>query len=66
MRAFVVIFRLLPFVLAFLRDRRRWIVLGAPARRTVFRVSTPGIGGVFLTRPSPEPLAPSPKLLWPV
>jgi predicted unusual protein kinase regulating ubiquinone biosynthesis (AarF/ABC1/UbiB family) len=35
MRAFVVIFRLLPFVLAFLRDRRRWIVLGAPARRTV-------------------------------
>jgi predicted unusual protein kinase regulating ubiquinone biosynthesis (AarF/ABC1/UbiB family) len=35
MRAFVVIFRLLPFILAFLRDRRRWIVLGAPARRTV-------------------------------
>jgi predicted unusual protein kinase regulating ubiquinone biosynthesis (AarF/ABC1/UbiB family) len=35
MRAFVVISRLLPFILAFLRDRRRWIVLGAPARRTV-------------------------------
>jgi len=35
MRAFVVIARLLPFIVAFLRDRRRWIVMGAPARRTL-------------------------------
>ncbi|MFL5505669.1 MAG: ABC1 kinase family protein, partial [Gemmatimonadales bacterium] len=35
MRAFVVIARLLPFIVAFLRDRRRWIVIGAPARRTL-------------------------------
>jgi predicted unusual protein kinase regulating ubiquinone biosynthesis (AarF/ABC1/UbiB family) len=35
MRAFVVISRLLPFIVAFLRDRRRWIVMGPPARRTL-------------------------------
>ena len=35
MRAFEVIVRLLPFIVAFLRDRRRWIVLGAPAPRTL-------------------------------
>jgi predicted unusual protein kinase regulating ubiquinone biosynthesis (AarF/ABC1/UbiB family) len=35
MRALVVISRLLPFIFAFLRDRRRWIVLGAPARRSI-------------------------------
>ena len=35
MRAFVVIARLLPFILAFLRDRRSWIVVGAPTRRTL-------------------------------
>jgi len=35
MRAFVVIWRLLPFILAFLRDRRRWIALGGPARRSL-------------------------------
>jgi predicted unusual protein kinase regulating ubiquinone biosynthesis (AarF/ABC1/UbiB family) len=34
MRAFVVFFRLLPFVLAFVRDRRRWIVVGRPRRIT--------------------------------
>ncbi|MBC7790586.1 MAG: AarF/ABC1/UbiB kinase family protein [Anaerolineae bacterium] len=28
MRAFSVFWRLLPFVLAFLRDRRRWVILG--------------------------------------
>lgn len=33
-RGFVIIARLLPFVLAFLRDRRRWLLFGAPARRT--------------------------------
>jgi predicted unusual protein kinase regulating ubiquinone biosynthesis (AarF/ABC1/UbiB family) len=35
MRAFAVISSLLPFIVAFLRDRRRWIVLGGPARRTL-------------------------------
>lgn len=35
MRAFVVISRLLPFIVAFLRDRRRWIVVGGPPRRTL-------------------------------
>jgi predicted unusual protein kinase regulating ubiquinone biosynthesis (AarF/ABC1/UbiB family) len=33
-RAWTVAGRLLPFLLAFLRDRRRWILLGAPARRS--------------------------------
>ncbi|HEX5819275.1 MAG TPA: AarF/UbiB family protein, partial [Gemmatimonadales bacterium] len=35
MRAFVVISRLLPFIVAFLRDRRRFVVVGAPVRRTL-------------------------------
>ena len=34
MRALVVSLRLLPFVLSFLRDRRRWIVFGAPLPRS--------------------------------
>jgi len=34
MRPVVIAGRLSPFVIAFLRDRRRWIVVGAPARRT--------------------------------
>lgn len=34
MRALVVFARLFPFVLAFLRDRRRFIVFGRPLRRT--------------------------------
>src|SRR6476469_3137223 len=34
MRALVVSLRLLPFVLSFLRDRRRWIVFGAPLVRS--------------------------------
>ena len=33
-RSFVVLFRLLPFVASFLRDRRRWLLFGVPARRT--------------------------------
>jgi len=33
-RAFVIFWRLTPFVFAFLRDRRRWILFGRPARRT--------------------------------
>jgi predicted unusual protein kinase regulating ubiquinone biosynthesis (AarF/ABC1/UbiB family) len=33
-RSATIIGRLLPFVIAFLRDRRRWILFGAPARRT--------------------------------
>ncbi|MBR9988398.1 MAG: AarF/ABC1/UbiB kinase family protein [Gemmatimonadetes bacterium] len=33
-RGFTVVGRLLPFVLAFVRDRRRWLLFGAPARRT--------------------------------
>jgi predicted unusual protein kinase regulating ubiquinone biosynthesis (AarF/ABC1/UbiB family) len=32
-RSSAVFTRLLPFVVAFLRDRKRWIVLGTPARR---------------------------------
>jgi predicted unusual protein kinase regulating ubiquinone biosynthesis (AarF/ABC1/UbiB family) len=35
MRPFVIFGRLTPFVVAFLRDRRRWIIVGAPARRTL-------------------------------
>jgi predicted unusual protein kinase regulating ubiquinone biosynthesis (AarF/ABC1/UbiB family) len=31
-RGLQIVFRLLPFVLAFLRDRRRWIVIGRPRR----------------------------------
>ena len=34
LRAFSVIYRLSPFVLAFLRDRRRWILVGRPAVRS--------------------------------
>ena len=33
MRAFVVFIRLLPFVVAFLRDRRRFILFGRPLSR---------------------------------
>ncbi len=33
-RSLSVLSRLLPFVVAFLRDRRRWIVLGGPVPRT--------------------------------
>ena len=33
MRVFVVFTRLFPFVVAFLRDRRRFILLGRPLRR---------------------------------
>jgi len=33
-RATRIVWRLLPFVIAFLRDRRRWILFGRPARRT--------------------------------
>ena len=33
-RPLVIVGRLSPFVIAFLRDRRRWIVVGRPARRT--------------------------------
>lgn len=33
MRALVVLVQLAPFVVAFLRDRRRWILFGRPARR---------------------------------
>jgi predicted unusual protein kinase regulating ubiquinone biosynthesis (AarF/ABC1/UbiB family) len=34
-RAQVVFWRLVPFVFAFLRDRRRWLLFGRPARRTL-------------------------------
>ena len=34
MRAAVISFRLLPLVLSFLRDQRRWIAWGAPLPRT--------------------------------
>jgi predicted unusual protein kinase regulating ubiquinone biosynthesis (AarF/ABC1/UbiB family) len=34
-RAFIIFVRLLPFVIAFLRDRRRFVMFGRPARRTV-------------------------------
>ncbi len=33
-RALSIFVRLLPFLVAFLRDRRRWILLGRPARRS--------------------------------
>jgi predicted unusual protein kinase regulating ubiquinone biosynthesis (AarF/ABC1/UbiB family) len=33
-RSAVIIGRLLPFLIAFARDRRRWVLFGAPARRT--------------------------------
>jgi predicted unusual protein kinase regulating ubiquinone biosynthesis (AarF/ABC1/UbiB family) len=33
-RSTQVLARLLPFLVAFLRDRRRWLLLGRPARRT--------------------------------
>jgi predicted unusual protein kinase regulating ubiquinone biosynthesis (AarF/ABC1/UbiB family) len=33
-RGFTILIRLLPFVIAFLRDRRRWLLFGAPRRRT--------------------------------
>ena len=35
MRPLVILGQLTPFVVAFLRDRRRWIIVGAPARRTL-------------------------------
>src|SRR6476661_2622430 len=34
MRVVVIVRHILPFVLSFLRDRRRWIVAGAPVVRT--------------------------------
>ena len=34
MRALVVIWRLLPFVIGFLRDRRRWLIVGRPRQLT--------------------------------
>ena len=34
MRLVVILWRLLPIALAFWRDHRRWLLLGAPARRT--------------------------------
>ncbi|HEX6937844.1 MAG TPA: AarF/UbiB family protein [Longimicrobiales bacterium] len=33
-RAIAIFWRLTPFVFAFLRDRRRWVLFGPPARRT--------------------------------
>lgn len=33
-RGFRILFRLIPFLVAFLRDRRRFILIGRPARRT--------------------------------
>ena len=33
-RGWTIVFRLLPFVIAFLRDRRRFVVFGGPARRS--------------------------------
>jgi len=35
MRLVVILWRLLPVALAFWRDHRRWLLFGAPARRTV-------------------------------
>jgi predicted unusual protein kinase regulating ubiquinone biosynthesis (AarF/ABC1/UbiB family) len=35
MRLVVILWRLLPIALAFWRDHRRWLLFGAPARRTV-------------------------------
>ncbi len=37
MRAFVVFWRLMPFVISFLRDRRRWVLLGRPRRTSAAR-----------------------------
>ena len=37
MRALVVFLRLLPFVLGFLWDRRRWLVVGRPRSRSEAR-----------------------------
>lgn len=34
MRLFVIVYRLLPFAIAFRRDFRRWVFFGGPARRT--------------------------------
>ena len=34
MRLVVILWRLLPIALAFWRDHRRWLLVGAPARRT--------------------------------
>ncbi len=34
MRSLIILGRLAPFVVAFLRDRRRWVVVGGPAHRT--------------------------------
>ena len=34
-RSFAILWRLVPFVIAFLRDRRRWIFFGLPATRTL-------------------------------
>ena len=34
MRLLVILYRLLPFALAFWRDQRRWLLFGSPARRT--------------------------------
>ena len=34
-RSLTVLWRLSPFLLAFLRDRRSWILFGAPPRRTL-------------------------------
>ncbi len=31
-RSFAIVFRLVPFLIAFLRDRRRWLVVGRPRR----------------------------------
>ena len=33
-RTLTVVWRLTPFLVAFLRDRRSWLLFGAPARRT--------------------------------
>ena len=33
-RSLTILLRLAPYILAFLRDRRRWVLLGRPARRT--------------------------------
>ncbi len=36
-RSFAIVLRLVPYLLAFLRDRRRWIVVGRPRRLSVAR-----------------------------
>ncbi|HEU4565517.1 MAG TPA: AarF/UbiB family protein, partial [Gemmatimonadaceae bacterium] len=57
MRAFVVFWRLFPYVVAFLRDRRRWIVVGRPrqlppethrARATRLTATVAGLGPAFI------------------